>query len=499
MENFGEVFKKYCFDDEVEDKCELPRNTANFAEEKIGIDCESKCTETVASDPEADIKHETINHFGDIVNVDTATVLLRPYQEKGAGEVHVCVSPNAENSEGHIDNFIKVDTAVDALETNSIQIPVNGEERQKIDTLNIERLEETHTDMNLETDTEEVMNAPNPSVEGSVYIQTACKLAKTDDDIEVIIDIDAVEKRENCDDLLTVENETERIIKRKTLQKRRGPKTRNPVKKSQKLTERKKHQVKREVKKTYRKKYTRTKTEKIKKVGNHRSNDFICDKCGNRSRHSVSFWRHKRQCTKTDSESDCGVTAVKFLCDYCGKDIKEKQELKLHIMRLHTSERPYKCDIENCKKAFLTATLLKIHKDTVHFNVRRYKCSECDQTFKRKPSLNVHMQNQHVVAGQKMCPTCGEYFNQKINLDFHIKAHSDPSILICKICAKKYRNKSSLDKHYKTHTSSLQCDVCGEEFSRKKYLLEHQWKHTGMYKHVQCICLFSFLFIALQV
>ena len=203
----------------------------------------------------------------------------------------------------------------------------------------------------------------------------------------------------------------------------------------------------------------------------------VCDRCG-KILYWSSYWRHMRK----HAEENGVLLGSRHLCNVCGRTFREKVDLKLHLLRFHSKERPYKCDIGNCTKAFIRSTLLKIHQNTVHKNLTPFQCKQCLQSFKRNECLMVHMRNQHASKLEKTCTTCGEYFNQHMNLVYHIKAHKDPGVLVCKVCDKEYKLKSSLDKHVASHRSSMECEVCGEEFSRKSYLLQHQWKHTGRCK-----------------
>ena len=210
-----------------------------------------------------------------------------------------------------------------------------------------------------------------------------------------------------------------------------------------------------------------------------RENRNICDICG------VKIGSWKNFLLHVEKHMRIGSTQKGFyLCQLCGKGFGHKQTLDCHIRYLHTGERPYKCDFENCDKAFISPAKAKKHKETVHLNLRRYQCKDCPLSFKTKGALSVHRHYKHSPESQKVCPICDEFFATPTDLKFHIESHRDPTVLVCKICSKKFKKKCTLDKHVIMHRKKelselCKCDDCGKEFTRKSYLVEHQWKHTG--------------------
>ena len=213
-----------------------------------------------------------------------------------------------------------------------------------------------------------------------------------------------------------------------------------------------------------------------------RENRNICDICG------VKIGSWKNFLLHVEKHMRIGSTQKAFyLCQLCGKGFGHKQTLDCHIRYLHTGERPYKCDFENCDKAFISSAKAKKHKETVHLNLRRYQCKDCPLSFKTKGALSVHRHYKHSPESVKVCPICDEFFATPSDLKFHIESHRDPTVLVCKICSKKFKKKCTLDKHVIMHRKKelselCRCAECGKEFSRKSYLVEHQWKHTGNYR-----------------
>ncbi|KAK7488709.1 hypothetical protein BaRGS_00020006, partial [Batillaria attramentaria] len=54
-------------------------------------------------------------------------------------------------------------------------------------------------------------------------------------------------------------------------------------------------------------------------------------------------------------------TANGFKCSVCSRVFSQKGNLKVHLIT-HTDERPFACDVEECKKSFRTKESLRRHK-----------------------------------------------------------------------------------------------------------------------------------------
>lgn len=53
-------------------------------------------------------------------------------------------------------------------------------------------------------------------------------------------------------------------------------------------------------------------------------------------------------------------------CEYCQANFNAKQKLILHVRKIHTGERPHKCDVFGCDRSFYVAIELATHKKYSH-------------------------------------------------------------------------------------------------------------------------------------
>lgn len=77
----------------------------------------------------------------------------------------------------------------------------------------------------------------------------------------------------------------------------------------------------------------------------------------------------------------------KFACPFCGKCVRSKENLKLHV-RKHTGERPFVCLF--CGRAFGGKSDLTRHL-RIHTGERPYHCEMCGKCFARADYLSKHL------------------------------------------------------------------------------------------------------------
>ncbi|GLV39859.1 matotopetli [Carabus blaptoides fortunei] len=136
---------------------------------------------------------------------------------------------------------------------------------------------------------------------------------------------------------------------------------------------------------------------------------YVCDQCGRSYSQTSHLWQHMR--------FHQGIKP--FACPHEGCEARYtiRPDLKDHIRKVHTRERPFKCSV--CEKSFLTGSVYYQHR-LIHTNDRRYGCEICNKRFFRADALNNH-RRIHTDERPYPCPVCGREFRQKGDRNKHVR------------------------------------------------------------------------------
>ncbi|TKR94057.1 hypothetical protein L596_008400 [Steinernema carpocapsae] len=129
-----------------------------------------------------------------------------------------------------------------------------------------------------------------------------------------------------------------------------------------------------------------------------------CEICGLLLKHPSKIQAHLR--THTGERP--------FKCPHCNMSFSTKNPLKVHILRMHSSnERPFQCTWE-CGRKFVSHSARKEHERVVHEGIKRYQCAigNCRRLFTRRCYLLKHHASEHHLMAP---PIQGEASNSTSN------------------------------------------------------------------------------------
>ncbi|XP_023821419.1 zinc finger protein 570 isoform X2 [Oryzias latipes] len=188
-------------------------------------------------------------------------------------------------------------------------------------------------------------------------------------------------------------------------------------------------------------------------------------------------------CEKSYSQSSTSKAHMKtptgkkpFSCKVCKKNFTQRKNVKLH-MRTHTGERPYSCKV--CEKSFTQNSSLNVHM-RIHTGERPFTCEVCEKSFTKGSDLKTHMRT-HTGERPFSCHICNKGFIHSGGLTLHMRTHTGERPFTCKLCQKGFMQSSALKAHMRTHTGERPfiCKVCEKTFSQSTKLKAHIRTHTA--------------------
>jgi DNA-directed RNA polymerase subunit RPC12/RpoP/ribosomal protein L37AE/L43A len=145
------------------------------------------------------------------------------------------------------------------------------------------------------------------------------------------------------------------------------------------------------------------------------------------------------------------------------------------------------------KKPWTPPSLVKEPKVPRPREEGKWKCTECEMTFKKPSLLNSHLES-HSDERPYPCPWegCTSAFKRPQHLDRHYRAHTKDFDFICpwEGCGRGFVEKWLLDDHYRTHLrkKSYVCDYegCTKSFQTQQTLQAHMAEH-GVVRTFACL------------
>lgn len=188
-----------------------------------------------------------------------------------------------------------------------------------------------------------------------------------------------------------------------------------------------------------------------------------CTECDYASVELSKLKRHMR----------CHTGERPYQCPHCTYASPDTYKLKRHL-RIHTGEKPYECDV--CHARFTQSNSLKAHRLIHSGNKPIYKCDLCPTTCGRKTDLRIHVQKLHTSDKPMTCKRCDQSFPDRYTFKLHLKSHEGEKCFKCDLCNYASVSARHLESHMLIHTDQkpFQCDECDQSFRQKQLLKRHK-------------------------
>ncbi|XP_035713062.1 gastrula zinc finger protein XlCGF7.1-like [Folsomia candida] len=214
----------------------------------------------------------------------------------------------------------------------------------------------------------------------------------------------------------------------------------------------------------------------------HTNGHVKCEICFVTLKHHVALAEHLRR-IHSDKPTQ--------ICTICTREFRSKQYLRLHMNRIHTTqrERPrHPCSVVGCGKTFLGKSNLSAHFKAEHSQDQvRFTCTLCHKQLKTQQSLQFHIAT-HTKERSYKCETSGRSFTQEGGLNHHQTTHVEKSarqVFQCHLCPSSFTFRANLSTHMKNYHENRktqnQCHICDKRLTTRRQLKTHlDLQHSTM-------------------
>ncbi|XP_017836550.1 gastrula zinc finger protein XlCGF17.1 isoform X2 [Drosophila busckii] len=153
---------------------------------------------------------------------------------------------------------------------------------------------------------------------------------------------------------------------------------------------------------------------------------------------------------------------MRYRCEVCAKSFASLHSLRYHVTSLHSTERPFVCEI--CDRRFVLRTQLVSHArmHTGEPKPRIFPCPECSKTWPTKSDLRTHMRSHDPDMSKRpyKCDRCEKAFFTRGHLNSHHLVHTGEKPYACRYCDKSYQSVGNLNNHMtRLHANKMESEL----------------------------------------
>lgn len=198
----------------------------------------------------------------------------------------------------------------------------------------------------------------------------------------------------------------------------------------------------------------------------------MCTVCDYKSMNKYHYQRHFKSHFTEEK---------RFMCEFCDYRTNLQSSIIVH-RRIHTKEKPYVCDIENCQYRCAQKTAMTIHQLSHNPEKNTQFCHLCSFKTVNKYLFKAHVNKHKLDDKEYKCDRCTFICKDSKSFESHKQIHMDNMMFKCSYCEFETHLQISLEAHIKSEHRYDQNHILPLEVHMKT---EHQYIQSSLDMHMK--------------